>query len=409
MKLLGWLNSLSRLSNKMVTYKTSRKKTYDKNSKPWVIGQGFKPENVQRIDDPKYITKPSNYVGKLPYLKAKYFTEWVVPKITSTGSQSSTVYCTGFEYGFSKPHILIPQGIKRDTGLIRASYSDQDLCFQDSIQAIKFPTADTLRMKLLTAILNSRFAAWYYFHETANLGSDRAKVHEEQLLALPFPEIDELPDPAAAKNAADKIVSILDDLLLNKDAFSQGQFPNNETIEKLNQLVYRYYGLTEPELILIEDTLNYILPSIQPGNKNNPPLWENAVKKQWQEYIATLLTSLEEWLSDGSHLSATLIADNPDVLLLGLKIEQSRPKQLITFIEQGGKFNATLSKINEELKQQVSRNFQLIPDLRIFVDDTLYLLKPRIMRFWLKSTALNDADAIIADLQTQKNHHGYKG
>lgn len=403
MKLLGWLNSLSRLSNKMVTYQTSRKQNYDKNSKPWVIGQGFKPENVN------YKTKPSIFVGKLPYLNANCFTEWVVKKITSTGNQSSSVYCTGFEEGFIKPQILIPQGIKRETGLIRAAYSNQNLCFQDSIQAIKFPTADTPRMKLLTAILNSRFAAWYYFHETANLGADRAKVHEEQLLALPFPEIEELPDPEASKNAADKIVMMIDDLILNKDTYTQGQFPDNETIEMLNHLVYRYYGLTEPEIIVVEDTLNYVLPSIQPRSKGFPRLWNKAGKIQWQEYISTLLSTLEDWLHDGSYLSATLITDNPDALLLGLKIEQSPPKQPVTLCERGGDFNSALSIINEEIKQLESRNIQLIPDFRIFIADTLYLLKPRIMRFWLKSTALNDADAIIADLQTQKFHHGYKG
>lgn len=409
MKLLGWVSGLARLGRNLATYKESLQKGFDEKTKTWIIGQGFIPANPEKENDPDYKTKISEYVGKMPFLDAKRFTEWVVPTVKSRGNHSSVVYRKGFETGFAADQILIPQGIERDTGLIRAAYSDQNLCFQHSIQAIKFPTTDTPRLKLLTAILNSRFAAWYYFHETANLGADRAKVHEEQLLALPFPEIDELSDPATARTAADKIVRILDDLLLNKDTFSQGQFPSNETIEKLNQLVYQYYGLTEPEIIVIEDTLKYILPSIQPRNKNNPPLWKNAVKKQWQEYISTLLSSLEEWLHDGSYLSAKLITDNPDVLLLGLKIEQSSPRQSITFIEHGGEFNATLSKINEELKQQVSRNIQLVPDLRIFIDDTLYLLKPRIMRFWLKSTALNDADAIIADLQTKKFHHGYKG
>ncbi|MCU7967117.1 MAG: hypothetical protein KZQ74_07975 [gamma proteobacterium symbiont of Bathyaustriella thionipta] len=46
-------------------------------------------------------------------------------------------------------------------------------------------------------------------------------------------------------------------------------------------------------------------------------------------------------------------------------------------------------------------NFQLIPDLRIFIDDILYIVKPRKRRFWLGSTALADADAIASDLLAQ--------
>ncbi|ABQ24378.1 hypothetical protein Gura_0162 [Geotalea uraniireducens Rf4] len=409
MKLLGWIGGLSRLERKLATYKESQQKEFDKKTKVWIIGQGFQPYNSERSNKN---TKPkkSNRVEKVPFLDANKFNEYIIPTILIDKPwHTSLVRRLGNQDGFIGPHVLIPKGVRRKTGLLRAAYVEHDLCFTDAIQAINFPETDIQRLKLLTVILNSHFAAWFYFHETASLGADRALVHEEQLLALPFPEIDELPDPKAARNAADKIVMIFDDLLLHKDTYSQGQFPDNETIEEVNRLVYQYYGLTESEFILIEDTLNYILPSIQPRNKSFPHLWNKAGKKQWQEYMITLLSALEEWLDNGSHLSATLITDNPDVLLLGLKIEQSRPKQSITFCEQGGDFNKTLSKINEELKQQVSRNIQLMPDLRIFIADTLYLLKPRTMRYWLKSTALNDADAIIADLQIQKFHHGYKG
>jgi hypothetical protein len=402
MKLLGWLQGLPRLERKLATYKESLQKNFDGKSKTWIIGQGFIPANSERKNDGNYKTTQSEYVGKIPFMDANNFTEWVVPTITTKGHHSSEVYRKGFEPGFSADHILIPQGIKRETGLIRAAFSDQDLCFQHSIQTIKFPSVDTAKTKLLTAVLNSRFAAWYYFHETANLGADRAKVHEEQLLSLPFPEPDELPDPAAASKAAAKIVRIIDDLLLHKDDYSQGEFPDRKTVAELNRLAYQYYGLTEQEITIIEDTLDYILPSIQPRSKSSPKLWQKANKRQWHDYLSTLVSALGEWLDDGSYLSATLITDNPDVLLLGLKIQNSQPAQLITISERGNGFNEIFSDIDQLLRQQVSRNIQIMPDLRIFDDDTLYLLKPPIMRYWLKSTALNDADAIISDLQAKR-------
>ncbi len=90
-------------------------------------------------------------------------------------------------------------------------------------------------------------------------------------------------------------------------------------------------------------------------------------------------------VDDGSNLSATLITDNPDVLLLGLKIQNTRPAQVITISERGNGFYEIFSDIDQLLRQQVSRNIQIMPDLRIFVDDTLYLLKPPIMRYWSRS------------------------
>ena len=45
-----------------------------------------------------------------------------------------------------------------------------------------------------------------------------------------------------------------------------------------------------------------------------------------------------------------------------------------------------------------SGNFQSMPDFRVFVDRDLFLVKPVGKRFWLRSAALADANAITLDL-----------
>ncbi len=401
MKLLGWLSGLSRLDSKLTTYKESKKKSFNNKAKTWIIGQGFKPSKPGKDHHKNYQTYISSIIPKIPYFDANKFTEFVVlTNRLDAPWHTSEVHRKGFEKGFISPHVLIPQGIVRSTGLLRATYSDQDCCFQHALQSIIFPVLDSARMKLLTAILNSRFAAWFYFHETTNLGADRAVVHEEQLLGLPFPDINELPDSEAAQNAEKAIVEIMDGLLRDKDKYSQGQFPDDETVEKLNQLVYQYYGFTEAEITIIEDTIRYILPSIQPRAKKIPPLWEKAGRNHFQEYVTTLTATLTDWLKPSNYLSATLMFNHPDLAVVGLKIQATPPKQSFIITETAQAFKAALTRINTELKRRISPNFHLIPDLRIFIDDTLYLIKPKALRYWLKSAALNDADAVIADLQS---------
>jgi hypothetical protein len=53
----------------------------------------------------------------------------------------------------------------------------------------------------------------------------------------------------------------------------------------------------------------------------------------------------------------------------------------------------------QHIHQPIAGNFQLMPDLRLYIDKDLYLVKPMQRRFWLRSTALADADAIAEDLQ----------
>ena len=43
--------------------------------------------------------------------------------------------------------------------------------------------------------------------------------------------------------------------------------------------------------------------------------------------------------------------------------------------------------------------FQLVPDFRLFTGKSLYLVKPLQRRFWLRSAAIADADAMAMDLQ----------
>lgn len=404
MKLLGWLSSLSRLCKKIATYSESRKQAFDAESKPWTIGQGFKPFNTEKENDRNYTRTKSSIVRKIPFLDANNFNAFVIPTDTfSAPWHTSMVHRKGFEKGFLAPHILIPQGIKRNIGLLRAAYSEEDFSFRHAIQAISFPKEDAPKLKLLTVILNSRFAAWFYFHETSSLGSDRALVAENQLLSLPFPEIDELPDPDAAKKAETAIIRIIDNLLLEKDKFHQGQFPDNETIERLNQLVYQYYGLTEAEITVIEDTIKYVIPSIQPRTKKRPPLWNKTNRTHWQEYIGVLLDTLGNWIQPDTHITASLTTcRQADLILIGLSLPKKRPLKSFIINETNDAFNAALSRINAGLRQETLRNFYLVPDLRIFIDDTLYLIKPKMMRFWTKSAALNDADAIVVDLQSER-------
>lgn len=394
MKLLGWLSSLPKLGEKLATYAESKKKAFSANPKPWIIGQGFKPQTSK-----KEIPQISEMVPKFNFLDADHFHSWVIPKkfLGKPFQKEAEVGRKGFENGFRPPHVLIPKSILKN-GHIKAAYSEDEMCFRDAIQAISSPKENVQELKLLTAILNSRFGAWLYFYKTSSIASERPLVHEEQLLELPFPEIEEHPDPKSALEAKKAIIAIIDKLLQNKDKLLQGEFPDKRTIEQLNQLVYQYYGFTEEEITVIEDTLRYILPSIQPRRNKSVPLWEAPKRPHWQEYMETLIESLNEGLRAGNYLSASLIVNHPDLAVLELTIREAKPQDPYRIIESDAAFKSALSKIHDGLKRPLSQNFQLMPNLRLFIDKSLYLIKPKTMRYWMKSSALNDADDIVGDL-----------
>lgn len=390
-KLLQYLKTIPPLSAFVQQYKDLRRsKANVDRSCEWVIGQGFQPAQEGRLtpDEDSFVT--SNIVTALPYLDANAFRPIVLPLVRSAPWPRATVRRAGFAEGFFGPHILIPQGVERSIGRVRAAYSEQDLVFEHSLQAIAVPKAGQRKAKVMTAVLNSSLAAWIYFHDTANLGADRAKVHQGELLKLPFDDPENMPDPARAAVAEQKIVALIDHELASVDAPLTVQY---DPLPDLDQLVFDYYGLDERDVALIEDTFRYIIPAMQPRrNAGLQKIWGNSRYEHRKAYAAMLCEALGPYFSEP--VFASLAALSSDVAILKLTIgadtsdyREDAPPELVPF----------LRSIADSLPMPLPGNVQLVPDLRFVIGADMYLVKPLQLRHWLRSTALADAEQIAAE------------
>jgi hypothetical protein len=256
------LRSIPSLSEFIRQFKDLRGGQFRRSS-DWVIGQGFKPAQTARRGDEDYQITSAPIVTRYPFLAADAFRPVALPRINAKRWPDRVVHRAGFGQGFIGPHIIIPQGVERSIGRVRAAYSEQSLVFEHSLQAITFPLTKRRRAKLLTAILNSTLAAWFYFHDTANLGTDRAKVHQRELLNLPFSEPQKMPDPTRAAIAAAKIIRLVDREIAHSDNLLQGHV--GQVLEEIDSLVYDYYGLDSHDVALVEDTFRYMFPRYSPA------------------------------------------------------------------------------------------------------------------------------------------------
>lgn len=332
-------------------------------------------------------------VRQFSYFAAKDFQPIALPLIHAKSWPTSKVRRAGFTAGFTGPHILIPQGIERSLPRLRAAYTEQSLCFEHSVQAVVFPLSERKTAKLLTAALNSSLAAWFYFHETANFGTDRAKIHQNELLKLPFAKPEAMPDPIRAAKAADKIVALMDREFKNAGKLLRTQ---SSVFDELDAQVCDYYGLDHAETALIQDTIRYILPAIQPRRKAGlQAIWDTSRPDQRSAYASTLCDALTPWFNTG--LTASLAAKSNDIAILKLTLRTSPGGS--TYAENAAEeFNVFLHSIGKNLPARLPGNVQLVPDLRFVIGNDMYLVKPMQVRYWLRSTALADAEQIAADL-----------
>jgi len=390
-KLLQYVKTMPTLSSFIIESKKLRGK-FDRR-KDWAIGQGFQPADPNQIGNSGYGTAKSPLVREYPYLAASAFTTLALPKIDSKPWNTSTVRRAGFIHGFAGPHILIPQGLERAVPRLRAAYTEQSLCFEHSLQSIAFPLVERRTAKLLTAVLNSSLAAWFYFHETANFGTDRAKVQQSDLLKLPFAKPEGMPNPKRATVAAEKIIELIDSEIKQSNQILRMQ---QNSLGKIDKLVCDYYGLDRHDAALIQDTYRYILPAIQPRrNAGLQTIWGNSRPELRGAYASMLCDALKPWFN--TTISASLAAKSSDVAVLKLTLQADGNEQAY-HENAAADFDQFLQNISSNLPVPLSGNVQLMPDLRFVIGRDMYLVKPIQVRHWLRSTALADAEQIAAEL-----------
>jgi len=398
-KLFQYLSGFPKISEKVVTHQSLGKKSPPKNK--WVIGQGFNPAQEHRLGEASYKTVVSEIVSTIPHLEMKEYSPLAMPSIVNEGWHTKTVYRKNFEGGYSGPHILIPQGIKRSTGRLRASYCAQDLSFRTSIQSISFKKSSENEAKFLTLFLNSSLAAWLLFHNSSVAGMERDKVPQQEVLELPFPSVTSMNNSEKAQSAFEDAVSLIDAIIENKDNLLQSRM--SEYLSDIDNIIYRYFDLNKADIILIEDTLHHIIPSMQPHvrSKKAPSLWADTKEEDWEYYSKCLTFSLDSWLEKPFRATSNLVGVSADLVVIGVHLTDDPDKP--SFLKNKKQSSSDiLSQIWRSLPKEMPGNFQMIPDLRIFIDDVLYIVKPRKKRFWLGAAALADADAIASDLLSQK-------
>ncbi|MCP4628949.1 MAG: hypothetical protein GY850_36395, partial [bacterium] len=405
----------------------------------WIKGQGFQPYYPEKAkDNPEYPKpKPNPWRLYYPFLYTGNCSHLVVSQSDSItlGERLERIKASK-EYLrrsppkklFKAPMVLVSQGFGK------VSYCDFDVLFQDSLQSIAGSYEDSELLMFLTAYLRSKLARYFLFHTSANWGSERDKVHLSELLRVPFP----LPGHEFVSPEAGKIVkqvsqkfgklrTRLQDTFnnLKTDAKRSSLFDDDVDISKqwqkerkrqidvlqceLEPLIYRYFGLSEQEITLVEDTNEVFEPSSTPTTWNTPktvtldPLEKTKIEPYASQslgaYANTLTNTLNTWAEaegSGYRVHAEGGTDEQTglamitVKLASIEAEfQQKPisrnlaKKLKGFHSHASKEQGTL------LYER---------DILFFQGRQIHIVRPNILLNWTRTAALNDAARIYGDI-----------
>lgn len=436
-RLLGFLSTLPTLGHHVDVLSELRKRKA-KQKKRWVTGQGFKP-----YDESESVESADRELARNPwdlntlFVSPKDLNEslFLLPEslsilgkhLSATRKRNDLLYSSPPEQLFKHPMVLVSQGFGK------VVFSDFNVLFQDSLQSISGPSNDEEFLYFLTAFLRSNLARYTAFHTAANWGTERDKVHLEELLRLPFP----LPEDAPAKNAAEIISAVAKRMRQEKNMLEKilAEFRtcNRNTVElsndmttswewqnirkkrtadlqtELEPMIFRYFGLLEPEIALINDTINISIPSSTPSDPDDlsipslqpvmNPKGVPGYDRGLAVYAETLVDTLNVWASERKsdfRVSASGGADPESGLaLLTLKLG----KKDLPFSERSfsGKLAEQFAKGYEACARETN-TLRHERELLWFDGDKIHILRPAVLMHWTRTAALNDADHIYGEI-----------
>jgi type I restriction-modification system DNA methylase subunit len=242
---------------------------------------------------------------------------------------------------YKGPHLLIKEVIEDDTYVIPVMFTEEDIAFKNSVFGIH---GDTTELKKIESFLKNNHLYSFYLAGTSGrfMVNKSSSLLATDIKSLPFPE-------------------------QKKDL-------------KLNSF----------EQILVDDFINYTLEFRRNG-ENSVIALEDASDKDLSRFASTYCTVLNTvypsvkpiapFITDSFICFPFYFDDEPQINF----DDREKAEEYI------GKLVKKVSGVNLRVTRIV----------RMYEGNVIYLLKPKKLRYWLRSTALRDADETFIDLRKQ--------
>lgn len=416
-----------------------------KKTKRWVSGDGIKPwpQSEKELDrQPKELRWPLDtpFVETTPWNSdLLLFPGDAIPleeRLKKKHYRLDVLYSQPPSELFCFPMVLFSRGFDK------VAYSDFNVLFQHSLRSIKGPIEDVDLLMFLAAYLRSNLAKYFLFHTSANWGSERDQVHLKEVLRVPFPlPGSEFVPPDAQgiiKDVAKKIRGVRGKLQelqrkLTRAAEKKSLFSDistditkewsrerkkfiDERQDDFNKLIYRYFGLTEQEIILVKDTIHVFEPSSTPTSWRSPQtvtldhVEHSSVKpyadQGLQAYADTLTATLNKWaLTEGSAYRVFAeggMEDRTGLAMVTLTVshaeEAYRQKAISGYLSGVMKifYMGAARKRGALLYER---------DILFFQRDKIHIIRPNILFNWTRTAALNDAVRIYGEIALANREH----
>lgn len=312
---------------------------------------------------------------------------------------------------FQGPRILFSDGFSRQDHSVRAVYFDRPATFTHSIGVISGPPEDASLLKFAAIYLRSSLARYFLMMRGWKMLCERNGVHLADVESFPFFNVEHAPDPEAAAASLAAVQEQMDLIGALPDLEQKRRY--QELRPTLDEAVFDYFGLSASERVLVRETVDILMPSIRPRSFKSldTPAQQRADLDDFRIYANALGDALTSWrkrTGGRGRFEVSVAANDP---------ERAGPSGIvrITYADDRTEASAVKTEVNDDLVLTTLSQLRnaglrtiaagdalsLVPDAYIWIDGTLYLVRPFSHRSWTVRQALRDAERIVRSVQHQ--------
>jgi hypothetical protein len=172
----------------------------------------------------------------------------------------------------------------------------------------------------------------------------------------------------------------------------------------LDEAVFDLYDLDPADRMVMRDGLYRASWQWQAGRQSSVA---NAdVQRDLHQYAKTFLSVISGWLAarNKRRMRAEIfkVASDDALRVVRFVLEDGSPgSATIDIVEADGDLNELLKRIGDRLNVKLATVLTGVRELRIHGRNEVFIIKPAARRYWMGVSALEDADAVVAESFTR--------
>lgn len=271
--------------------------------------------------------------------------------------------------------------------------ADRDLVFTNAYFGAAMPVVHRKSAHLLAAILSSSLASWFFLMAASEFGIWKRRLLKHDVALLPTPEL----KPAINSEPGKRLLQIERKLQLQAAA--------EEDWCALDEAVFDLYDLDETDRVVIRDGLFRASWQWQAGREFS--VSSASAHADISQYAKVFLGVISGWLSarNKRHIRAEVF-DLPRGSAIGVVrfiLEDGPGNGSVEMVTLQGELGDVLARIGKRLKVKIATALSTERELRIHGRNEVVIIKPAARRYWMGVSALEDADAVVAESFTGGN------